>query len=781
MKKLLNKSQLILLLTLVFNPVSKADLNVFWESSPALPNQTVLVQGDGFTNEMDVYVGKLMDSNPGTPGGKRPQSVQWQKVPTYQVEKYSFKFIIPESFQPGIYAYKIGPQKGIDPARLINSPEIWWFQGDQNKTASPGGTIRIFGVSLDMNGKSQVALVKDGNVTKLTQNSTSRWAVSAAIPKKMAPGDYEVFVHNGSGGEGCWGSGGTISIAIPAKWPDKVFNVLDYGADASVLESMNYGQDLMPPKKDSTAAVKKALKAAQDNGGGTIYFPVGQYLVTEMLEVPKYTVIKGDGANSSAIEWPMNPQATPEALILGTSNFKVQDIALFAQNHFAGIKANDGHSKDSGNVHVERVEINLNRFLSLTGLRHFEDYKKLNRDQWDHYSRIGAIHIGGDNIRIVDCKILSSKETIVADQASGVIRGNFCRYPTTVSSYQGWQVFIRGGGPLIFEENEFIGGGIGVTTHNTIYYEKGVQTGTTKNLQIRHCYIANNTVKDCYRGDAEGLTYDQHGPFVIYGDKINAASGREVKLKKKISNSWVHCQISVLDGKGCGQRRFIVATEGDKITVDQNWDVPLDETSYVVIYKGYFQHLIIDNDFSDVGCAQLWGAGNDFILAGNKLNRAGSMHSTSFSYYGGITPAVRCQFLNNHIMAGLGMGSSYRHLRATMIGANTYPPPDNYFGPMSIAQIMRGNVIENQGSLFIRGRVSDGIIEGNSIKNSDYGILVDQEGGRWTPEAGGSKDYIEILKDARPMPEGVMIRENTFDNVKVPYTGDRLDNNYLQK
>lgn len=779
-KQYSSKFAAIVLSTIVAT-VATAEVTTFWESSPVLPNQTVLVQGGGFSTDMDAYVGRLKDSDPGKPGGSLPASMDWEKVQVLQAKDYSFKFIIPAAFKPGIYAYKIGDQKSIDPNRIINLPEVWWFQGEQNKAASAGETIRIFGVSLDIDNRAQVALVKDGQTTQLPINSANQWAVSATIPEQTASGEYELFVHNGSGGKGCWVSGGNLRIADPAKWPDKVFNVLDFGADASASESMSYGVALMPDKKDSTAAVKRALQAARENGGGVVYFPTGQYLVTNMLEVPKYTTIKGDGANSSAIEWPMNTENTPNALIRGTSHFKVQDIALFAQNHFAGIQSNDGHSKDSGHVHIERVEMQLNRFLSLTNGRHLKNYKELNRVEWEHYSRLGAIHIGGENIKIKDCTILSSKETIVVDQASGVISGNFCRYPMSVSSYQNWQLFIRGGGPLILEDNELIGGGISVTTHNTIYYNKGKQTGSKKNLQIRNCYIANNKVSDCYRGDAEGLTYDQHGPFVIYGDTIKSATDLDVQLKKNISSSWVNCQISVLDGKGRGQRRFIVKTQGDKVTVDRDWDEPLDESSYVVIYKGYYQHLIIDNDFSNVGCAQLWGAGNDFIIAGNQLNRAGSMHSTSFSYAGGVTPAIRCQFLNNKIIAGLGTGSSYKHLRATLIGANTYPPVAGYYGPMSIAQIIRGNVIENHGSLFIRGRVSDGIIEGNSVKNSEYGIMVDQTGGRWTPESGGDKDYNEVLQDAPPMPEGIVIRDNMLDHVTTPYIGDRLDNNILQK
>lgn len=58
------------LLAGIMGTVARAEVTTFWESSPTLPDQTVLVQGDGFSENMEVVVARLKDSNPGRPGGR---------------------------------------------------------------------------------------------------------------------------------------------------------------------------------------------------------------------------------------------------------------------------------------------------------------------------------------------------------------------------------------------------------------------------------------------------------------------------------------------------------------------------------------------------------------------------------------------------------------------------------------------------------------------------------------------------------------------------------------
>ncbi len=45
---------------------------------------------------------------------------------------------------------------------------------------------------------------------------------------------------------------------------------------------------------DSTAGIQKALNDCAKAGGGTVYLPAGDYLITEQLTIPAYVVLRGD-------------------------------------------------------------------------------------------------------------------------------------------------------------------------------------------------------------------------------------------------------------------------------------------------------------------------------------------------------------------------------------------------------------------------------------------------------------------------------------------------------
>ncbi len=45
---------------------------------------------------------------------------------------------------------------------------------------------------------------------------------------------------------------------------------------------------------DSTAGIQKALNDCKKNGGGTVYLPAGQYIVTDSVSIPAYVTLRGD-------------------------------------------------------------------------------------------------------------------------------------------------------------------------------------------------------------------------------------------------------------------------------------------------------------------------------------------------------------------------------------------------------------------------------------------------------------------------------------------------------
>lgn len=64
-------------------------------------------------------------------------------------------------------------------------------------------------------------------------------------------------------------------------------NALDFGADA--MGSL-----------DSTEAIRRAVNAVSEEGGGTVFLPSGKYLITDVIEIPAYVTLRGDFASPLA-------------------------------------------------------------------------------------------------------------------------------------------------------------------------------------------------------------------------------------------------------------------------------------------------------------------------------------------------------------------------------------------------------------------------------------------------------------------------------------------------
>ena len=69
-----------------------------------------------------------------------------------------------------------------------------------------------------------------------------------------------------------------------------VANILDYGADPT-------------GKTDSTKAIRNAMRDAGLGGGGTVWCPKGQYLVTSSLSIPNLVTLRGDWNDPDAADF----------------------------------------------------------------------------------------------------------------------------------------------------------------------------------------------------------------------------------------------------------------------------------------------------------------------------------------------------------------------------------------------------------------------------------------------------------------------------------------------
>ena len=57
-------------------------------------------------------------------------------------------------------------------------------------------------------------------------------------------------------------------------------------------------------ERDSTAAIQAALDACYAMGGGTVFLPVGHYLVTDTVRIPYGVVLQGDWQDPDTVDEP---------------------------------------------------------------------------------------------------------------------------------------------------------------------------------------------------------------------------------------------------------------------------------------------------------------------------------------------------------------------------------------------------------------------------------------------------------------------------------------------
>ncbi len=768
---------------------------VIWASDPVRPGETVVVRGDAFGRKAKVEVSI---SGQG----------EWKQADVLQQTERTLKFVLPTTMPAGVVSFRIGVDRTFSEVRKLNAPQVWWIQGDQVESATPGGWIRLFGLNLGLKKGAKVILRNDGISVPLRLIAVDDFNFQAEVPTGVSPGRYKVEFQNGESADV-----GQIELVNTLGQKTKDYRVTDFGAVPGQPDAIQYYTGMKAADQvDSTASIQKALNAAGKDGGGIVYFPRGIYVLSKGLEVPTGVILRGAGRGQTALSWvddqlprekedivklmwgsllfkPIpDPKNSPHPyLIRGPGHFGVEDLAIYAVNHRAGILSDfPDTAAGAGHVKIHRVLMRLNRFINVqrTG-RHYADAEEAFLRRWNDEPRggansQGAIHLSGPNLEVVDCDIYSSMSAMIFNGASGVIARN--RIGGTGRS---WTVMGRKTQKLIFEENLCLDGGICLlNVHTTASYEG--KLGEVSNFS-REIYCARNSIEDCYVLDRDGgFVSDFHSPLGIYTGWAKYSEGTKTILASSmqgedLSAKWAGAMVSVLDGKGAGQVRFMKSLETDRVETNEPWQVPLDETSFVSISKTLYRGLFVDNLVEDAGNAvSLWGGGVEMVVSGNRSERGGALNQITLCHGDQFIPGMRAQFLDNVITEGINWGASYVFPRGSLIGTYTYTPlyferviqknkgqpvtaPD-YHGPLAVDQVFRRNRIESAGNFYAGGMVGNILFEAGEVKHSRIGVDIRETGGRWD----------DSLLEGGPV--DVLIRKNKMSDVTQPYSGDYLKN-----
>ena len=768
---------------------------VIWASDPVRPGETVVVRGDSFGKKAKVEVSVSGQGD-------------WTKADVLQQTERTLKFVLPAAMPAGVVLFRVGVEGVLSEVKKLNAPQVWWVQGNEVQAATPGGWIRLFGLNLGLPAGAKLILKSGATSIPLKLISVDEYNFQAEMPKGVSQGRYKLeFVTKESV------EVGEIEVVNPPAQKTKEYRVTDFGAVPGQPDAIQYYTGMKAPDQvDSTESIQKALRAAGQAGGGIVTFPRGIYVLSKGLEVPAGVILRGAGRDQTALSWvddqlprekedfvklvwgsllfkpipdPKNPPYP--FLIRGPGHFGVEDLAIYAVNHRAGILSDfPDTAPGAGHVKIHRVVMRLNRFLNVqrTG-RHYADAEEAFLRRWKDEPKggancQGAIHLSGPNLEVVDCDIYSSMSAMIFNGASGVIARN--RIGGTGRS---WTVMGRKTHQMIFEENLCLDGGICILNVHTTASHEG-KLGAPSNSS-REIYCARNSIQDCYVLDRDGgFVSDFHSPLGIYTGWAKSSTGTETLLAEDLkgedlSAKWEGAMVSVLDGKGAGQVRFMKSLGANKVEIDEPWQVPLDETSFVTISKTLYRGLFINNHVSDAGnTVTLWGGGVEMVVAGNRSERGGSLNQITLCHGDQFIPGMRTQFLDNRITEGINWGASFVFPRSALIGTYTYTPlsferviqknkgevvtaPD-YHGPLAVDQVFRRNRIESAGNFYAGGMVGNILFEAGEVKHSRIGVDIRETGGRWDDS---------ILEGG---PVDVLIRNNKMTDVTQPYSGDYLQN-----
>ncbi len=287
---------------------------VFWGSDHVKPGNVVLLYGGGLAVCKQVRLSAIPDGRP-------------VDVPTIQAGDGSLKFVLPQDQPGGLYAVNYGGEKPW----VLNRPETWFMQPTALKPglvvnqATPGSEVQVIGKNFSVSGdesarpKIGIRQGKGGKIVELAVVKAEPFSIIAKIPETAATGPCEILVHNGRGGNEGWSAAFSIEIRKPEVWPDKVFNVRDFGAK---------GDDVT----DDTKAIRDTLDAADKNGGGVVFLPWGTYRLSDWICIPPHTRIHGESRNNTLLKWPVDTPQTAQdfqtAAIYGAPPYAMEDLMI---------------------------------------------------------------------------------------------------------------------------------------------------------------------------------------------------------------------------------------------------------------------------------------------------------------------------------------------------------------------------------------------------------------------------------------------------------------------
>ncbi len=408
---------------------------------------------------------------------------------------------------------------------------------------------------------------------------TERWCLAAWLPADLLPGQYDVLVHGGHGGDYGWSDPLALTVAAEKPPTGPTINVRDLGAKGDGVS-------------DDTEPLSAALMQA--TGGGSVLLPPGTYAITRSLSIPERVIVRGTGMHQSVIAnletasfRPGERTDSPRrdfrpALVHGMGRFVLQDLTL----RFMPATA---PALEIGRDEVYVQDVGLYRVR-------FESRQDYGLSQQHDYTTPPVSIYNARRLRMVRC------ETFGPGGVTCQRKLEDCQFSqnrfTADRRWRGHMFKFWGAEHCVFEDNLLTGDtrGLVMQTHFGVNYQN---------------FIAGNTVERTVLGDNAGETYLVEGAGLFLESPVAEASPAtltttrwptahdEANPHQKVVGRFV----VVARGRGLGQWRRITAAQPEKrtLTVDRPWRIVPDRSSTVVVMNGLVETVFVNNQEVDCG------------------------------------------------------------------------------------------------------------------------------------------------------------------------------------
>lgn len=305
--------------------------------------------------------------------------------------------------------------------------------------------------------------VGGGDPTVLTADpaTLTEHHASVALPPTLAPGEYLVAASNGLGDGPIWVAleyfesperplvrTVVVRPGLPSGPPDpRAFPNADAVCRAvppTVVSMTEFGPTGPMPisqrRVDATAGLARALEAAAANGGGTVFFPRGQYWVSGSFSIPDNVYLKGEGetlvslywqeANTSRFTEQLFTGATP-AHPNGTVTWGLSDLTIYVTAYYKTLLADGpvscnnvappwGCTSSAVGFAMRRVRIRANAYFASGGPCSTGERPRPGVHFNFSQSQVqGLVTLTGKNWAVTDCDLLGTGEIFWSGGSGG--------------------------------------------------------------------------------------------------------------------------------------------------------------------------------------------------------------------------------------------------------------------------------------------------------------------------------------------------------------------------